>query len=113
MWKEVMETCKVLLNEHEYERYGEVHHKDGDNDRHNAWACLLKKFNPQDEDIDSSNHEGQYELCTEAEERAADAREKLIAVHQLRAYSRYLKESNPPAELDITNPNMADIKQND
>ena len=61
---------------------------------------LLKKFNPQDEDIDSSDHKGQYELCAEAEERAADAREKLITVHQLQAYSWYLKESNQPAELE-------------
>jgi hypothetical protein len=86
-WNEVMETCEVLLNKQEYERYGEVHHKDGDDDRHDAWARLLKKFNPQDEDINSSDHKGQYELCTEAEERATDAREKLIAVHQLQAYS--------------------------
>ncbi len=95
-----METCEVLLNEHEYERYGKVHHKDGDDDCHDAWARLLKKFNPQDEDIDSSDHKGQYELCAEAEERAADAREKLITVHELRAYSWYLKESNQPAELE-------------
>jgi hypothetical protein len=35
-WEEVIETCKVLLNKHEYKRYGEVHNKDGDNDRHDA-----------------------------------------------------------------------------
>jgi hypothetical protein len=99
-WKEVMETCEVLLNKHEYERYGEVHHKDGDGNRHDVWARLLKKFSPQDEDIDLSDHKGQYKLCTEAEERAMDACDKLIPVHQLQTYSWYLKESNQPAELE-------------
>ncbi len=99
-WGMVKNTCEGLLNKKEHEWYVFHYKKDGDDDCQDAWARLLKEFNPQDQDIHSSNYEGEYQCCTEAEEWAADARDKCIALHQLRAYSKYLQDNNNPAEVE-------------
>jgi hypothetical protein len=99
-WGMVKDTCEGLLDKDEYEKYKYHHNKDGDDDRQDAWARLLREFNPENKDIKSSDNEGQYQLRAEAEEWAGDARDKLIVLHQLRAYSKYLQDNNNPAEVE-------------
>ncbi len=99
-WGMVKNMCKGLLNKKEHERYVFHHKQDGDDDCQDAWARLLKEFNPQDLDINSSNYKGEYQHRAEAEEWAVDARDKHIALHQLQAYSKYLQDNNNPAEVE-------------
>jgi hypothetical protein len=99
-WGMVKNTCKGLLNKKEHKQYFFHHKKDGDDDHQDSWARLLEEINPQDWDIDSSDYKGEYQHCAEAEEWAAETRDKHIALHQLGAYSNYLQDNNNPAEVE-------------
>ncbi len=59
------------------------------------WADLLEKFDPDDEY--DSVYEGRYDIDDDSEEKAELTRKRLIAYHQLEAYSLYLEDK--PAEL--------------
>ena len=52
---------------------------------------------PNDEDIGSSDHEGQMNLRDDFESKSKVMRERLIAYHQLKAFSLYLEDK--PTEL--------------
>jgi len=59
------------------------------------WADLLEKFDPDDEYIDA--YKGRYDFDDDSEEKAELTRKRLIAYHQLEAYSLYLEDK--PTEL--------------
>ena len=78
------------------ERYRELYeeHNDDEN-RQYEWADLLEKFDPDDEYV--SVYEGRHDINDDSEEKAELTRKRLIAYHQLEAYSLYLEDK--PAEL--------------
>ena len=66
-----------------------------DENRQSEWADLLKNFDPDDKYV--SVYEGRYDINDDSEEKAELTRKRLIAYHQLEAYSLYLEDK--PAEL--------------
>jgi hypothetical protein len=68
-----------------------------DENRQTDWSDLLEKLYPEEEDIGSSDYEGQANLCDDFENKSKDMREKVIAYDQLKAFSLYLKDKS--AEL--------------
>jgi len=68
-------------------------YENNDNENHQfEWADLLAKFNPDDGDIGSSVIEGRYDFDDDSEENSELTCKRLIAYHQLEAYSLYLKD---------------------
>ena len=67
-----------------------------DENRQSEWADLLVKLNPNDENIGTNVYEGQYDFDDDSEENSEVTRNRLIAYHQLEAFSLYLKDK--PAE---------------
>jgi len=82
--------CQVLLSAEDFWRYQELIDKeyfeyDCEENRLDEWRDLCAKFDPDDEDIGSSDHEGQMNLRDDFENN-------LIAYHQLKAFSLYLED---------------------
>ena len=69
-------------------------HNDDEN-RQTEWADLLEKFDPDDKYI--SVYEGRYDYDDDSEKKTELMCKRLIAYHQLEAYSLYLEDK--PAEL--------------
>ncbi len=97
MWLTIRSQCKDLLGTEDYWRYRELNNKDvfdrdGDENRLTEWEDFLEKMYPNDEDIGSSDHEGQMNLRDDFENNLKVARERLIAYHQLKAFSLYLED---------------------
>ena len=61
------------------------------------WEYLLQRFDPDDEDIGSSDYEEQAYLRNNFKNMSMDMRKKVIAYDQLKAFSLYLEDK--PAEL--------------
>jgi len=96
VWLLVRTYCQGLLGSEELEKYQELYDEsDNDENRQSEWADLLKKFDPDDEYV--SVYEGRYDIDNDSEEKAELMRKRLIAYHQLEAYSLYLEDK--PAEL--------------
>ncbi len=94
----VRDHCKDLLCAEDLSWYQELCDKHNDDEnRQTDWSDLLEKFYPEDEDIGSSDYEGQANLCDDFENKLKDMHEKVIAYDQLKAFSLYLEEK--PAEL--------------
>ena len=89
--------CKDLLGTEDYCRYNELCDRDVFNynveeNRLIAWKDILDKFDPNNEDVGSSNYEGQADLCDAIEKEAKVMRKRVIANDQLKAFSLYLKD---------------------
>ncbi len=69
----------------------------GDENCRAEWEDLVKKCNPDDEDIDLNNYKRQAYLRDDIENKSKDMRVKVIAYDQLKAFSLYLKDK--PAKL--------------
>ena len=69
-------------------------HNDDEN-RQTEWADLLEKFDPDDKYI--SVYEGRYDYDDDSEKKTELMCKRLIAYHQLEAYSLYLEDK--PSEL--------------
>ena len=94
----VRDHCKDLLGAEDLSRYRKLCDKyNDDGNRQTDWSDLLEKFYPEDEDIGSSDYEGQANLSDNFENKSKDMREKVIAYDQLKAFSLYLEDK--PAEL--------------
>ena len=93
-WGTIAEAS--LLSSEELYRYRELYddHNDDEN-RQSKWADLLEKFNPDNEY--TSVYKGRYDIDYDSEEKAELTRKRLIAYHQLEAYSLYLEDK--PVEL--------------
>ena len=69
VWVNIRSHCKDLLCTEDFWRYQELCDRDVfdeavDENRQAEWENLLKKFDPDDEDIGSSDYEGQAHLKT-------------------------------------------------
>jgi hypothetical protein len=89
--------CEDLLCAEDLLRYQElcdrnVFDEAGNEKCQTKWENLLKKFDPDDEDIGSSDYEGQAYLCDNIEDKSKNMREKIIAYDQLKAFHWYLKD---------------------
>ncbi len=86
----------TLHGSDELERYQELYDESNDDEnRQSKWADLLEKFYPDNEY--TSVYKGRYDIDDDSEEKAGLTRKRLIAYHQLEAYSLYLEDK--PAEL--------------
>ncbi len=98
VWMMVRDHYKDLLGAEDLSRYQELCDKHNNNEnRQTDWSDLLEKFYPEDEDIESSDYEGQAYLRDNIENKPKDMHEKVIAYDQLKAFSLYFKDK--PAEL--------------
>jgi len=88
----VRSWCKDLLVPEELERYQELYEGIDDENCQSEWERLLSMFDHNDEDIGSSNNEGQANLRDDIEIDSKTIREKTIAYHQLKAFSLYLED---------------------
>ena len=88
-WSLVRSRCRDLLDPEELERYQELYNRNDDESRRES---LLGMFDPNDEDIGSSDNEGQANLRDDLEIDSKTMREKTIAYHQLKAFSLYLED---------------------
>ena len=88
VWLLVRTYCRGLLGSDELERYRELCEKSDDENRQSEWEELLEKFDPDDKFIDA----GRYDFVDDFEENAELTRKRLIAYHQLKAYSLYLED---------------------
>jgi hypothetical protein len=98
----VRSHCEVLLGAEDFWRYQELINKeffdyDCEENRLSEWQDLCAKFDPDDEYLGSSDHKGQMNLRDEFENNSKVMRERLIAHHQLKAFSLYLEDK--PTEL--------------
>ena len=98
----VRNQCEVLLGSNDFWRYQELCEKeffdyDCEDNCLTDWQDLLAKFDPDDEFIGSSDHEGQMNLRDDIESNSRVTRERVIAHHQLKTYSQYLE--NRPGEF--------------
>ena len=91
-WSLVRSCCRELLDPEELERYRELYERDDDESRQSEWESLLDMFYPDDEDMGSSDNEGQANLRDDLEIESKTMREKTIAYHQLKAFSLYLED---------------------
>jgi hypothetical protein len=87
----VRNWCKDLLVPEELERYRELYEGNDDENLQSEWDTLLDKFYNSDEDVGSSDNEGQANLRDDFEIYSETMREKTIAYHQLKAFSLYLE----------------------
>ena len=97
VWLLVRTYCRGLLGSEELERHRELYENNDDANRQSEWADLLEKFDRDDEYIGSSVYEGRCDVDDDSEEKAELTHKRLIAYHQLEAYSLYLEDK--PAEL--------------
>jgi len=63
----VRNRCKDLLVPEELERYRELHERNDDENLQSEWDFLLDKFYNSDEDVGSSDNEGQANLRDDIE----------------------------------------------
>jgi len=87
----------AILGEAGYFRYHELCDKDVFNynveENHLIeWKDILVKFDPDDEDVGSSDYEGQAFLRDDIENESKVMRERVIAYDQLKAFSLYLED---------------------
>ncbi len=97
VWMTIRGHCKGLLGEEDYFRYHELCDKDvfNYNVKENClieWKDILDKFDPDEEDIGSSDYEGQAYLRDDTENETKVMRERVIAYDQLKAFSLYLED---------------------
>jgi hypothetical protein len=85
-------NCRDLLVPEELERYQELFERDDDESRQSEWESLLGMFYPDDEDIGSSDNEGQANLRDDLEIDSKVMKERIIAYHQLKVFSLYLED---------------------
>ena len=92
-WMNVRGHCEGLLGAEDFWRYQELCDKDAfdydcERNRLTDWKDLLDKFDPDEEDVGSSDY---------VENNSKVMHERVIAYDQLKAFSLYLKDK--PAEL--------------
>ena len=96
VWMEIRSACKGLLNSKDYERYRELNDRhvftDGDENRLDQWEAFLENLNPDDEEVASSDYEGEATRRDDLEIGSKAMRERVIAYHQLKAFSLFLED---------------------
>jgi len=96
VWLLVRTYCRGLFGSEELKRYWELYEEyNDDENRQTKWADLLKKFDPGNQYI--SVYEGRHDFDDDSKEKAELTCKRLIAYHQLEAYSVNLEDK--PSEL--------------
>ena len=98
----IRDHCRGLLGDNDYGRYHELCDRDVfdynvEENCLNEWKNFLDKFDPDYEDIGSSDYEGQAYRRDDIENKAKVIRERVIAYDQLKAFTLYLEDK--PAQL--------------
>jgi hypothetical protein len=93
----VRAACEDLLGTEDFRRYQELSQTDGfdynvEENRLIEWEAILKKFDPDNKDIGLSNHEGEIYRPDASENDSKVMKEKVIAYHQLKAFSLFLED---------------------
>jgi hypothetical protein len=101
-WLMVRTACEDLLGTEAYRRYQDLSQTDGfdydvEENRLSEWESILKKFYPDDEEVWSSDHEGEIDRLDESEINSKVMKEKVIAHHQLKAFSSFVR--GQPAQV--------------
>jgi hypothetical protein len=97
VWLMVRAACEDLLGTEDFRRYQELSQTDGfdynvEENRLIEWEAILKKFDPDNKDIGLSNHEGEIYRPDASENDSKVMKEKVIAYHQLKAFSLFLED---------------------
>jgi len=97
VWMTIRGHCEGLLGAEDYWRYHElcdkdVFHYDVEENPLTNWKNLLDKFDPDDEDVGSSDYEGQAYLCDDIKKESKVMRERVLVYDQLNAFSLYLED---------------------
>ena len=98
----VWDHCKDLLGTEAFERYQSLSQTPGfdyvvEENRLYDWGNILKRFYPDDEEVWSSDNEGVIERLDDAENDSKVMKERVIAHHQLKAFSSYIR--GQPAQV--------------
>ena len=101
-WLMVRTACEDLLGTEAFRRYQSLSQTIGfdydvEENRLSEWENILKRFFPDDEEIGSSDHEGEIDRLDASENNSKVMKEKVRAHHQLKAFSSYIK--GQPAQV--------------
>ena len=88
----IRNTCERLLTAKDLYRYQDLHDGPDDENHQSEWREILQSFSPDDEDIRSSDNEGQSNLRDEIQTNSKVMRERVMAFHQLKAFSLFLED---------------------
>ena len=102
MWLTVRTACEDLLGTGAFRRYQNLSQTDGFdyNVEENYlidWEAILERFDPDDEDIGSSDHEGEIHRRDTFDNDLKVMKERVIAHHQLKAFSSFIR--GQPAQV--------------
>ena len=61
------------------------------------WEAIVEKFNPDDKEVGSSDHEGKIDRRDASENNLKVVKERVIAHHQLKAFSLFIR--GQPAQV--------------
>ena len=75
VWMTIRDHCKGLLGTED-----NLFNYDVEDNRLSEWKNFLDKFDPDYEDVGSSDYEGQAHLCDDIKNEAKVMRERLIAL---------------------------------
>ena len=93
----IRNTCECLLTAQDFFRYQALHDSSDDENRQSEWSEFLQRFDPGDEEIGSSDNEGQANFRDDIETNSKVMRERFIAYHQLKAFSSFFRDQ--PAQV--------------
>ena len=101
-WLMVRTACEDLLGTEAFRRYQSLSQTSGFNydveeNRLSEWENILKRFYPDEEEVGSTNHEGKIDRLDATENNLKVMKEKVIAHHQLKAFSSYIR--GQPAQV--------------
>ncbi len=101
-WMMVRTACEDLLDTKDFRRYQNLSETPGfdyhvEENRLSEWEAILEKFNPDDEEVWSSNHEGEIDRRDTFDNDSKVMKERVIAHHQLKAFSSFIR--GQPAQV--------------
>ena len=101
-WLMVRTACEDLFGAEAFRRYQNLSQMPGfdyrvEENRLSEWEAILEKFNPDDEEVGSSDHEGEIDHHDSFENNSKVMKERVIAHHQLKAFSLFIR--GQPAQV--------------
>ena len=101
-WLMVRTACEDPLGTEAFRRYQSLSQTPGFNynveeNCLSEWEAILDKFDPDDEEVWSSNHEGEIDRLDASKINSKVMKEKAIAHHQLKTFSSYIR--GQPAQV--------------
>ena len=101
-WLMVRTVCEALLGTDDFRRYQNLSQTYGfdynvEENRLIEWEAILEKFNPDDEEVGSSDHEGKIDRRNAFDNDSKVMRERVIVYDQLKAFSSFIRDQ--PAQV--------------